>query len=243
MSPRVRKTAAVVSSAVLVGGGGVAAVAAASTGKHPKQDKLAGAAPYGNGYGSGGPGPGRGGPGGVPSDQAATIAKALGVTTDQLQAAITAARPDKGQKPDGDGRAAELATALGVDASKVEAILDANKPTPPSGTAKPDPSSAPQQGYGSGPGGPGGHGPGVDGGRPGMDDSKLIAALATGLSIDQATVKAAFEKIAAAHEADHSTQETAFYAAIAKTLGVDASKVQQAFEAARPTPPTPPTGG
>ena len=124
----------------------------------------------------------------------------------------------------------ELAEALNVDAAKVRSILEANRPTPPEGG----------QGYGpgAGPGGPrGGH---PDGGRPGFDDSALIAALATGLNIDQATVKAAFEKLAAAHEADHGARENAFFAAVAKALGLDASAVQKAFEAARPAPPTPP---
>jgi hypothetical protein len=67
--------------------------------------------------------------------------------------------------------------------------------------------------------------------------------LAKGLNVDESTVKAALDKIAASHEADHVARETAFYAAIAKSLGVDASAVQKAFEAACPKPPARPDSG
>jgi hypothetical protein len=238
MSPRVRKTAAVVTSAVLVVGGGVAA-AAAATGNSAKRSKQQ--VPYGMGFGMGYGAPGHGpggdhgpGRGGLPPDALASIAKTLGVTTDQLQSAVEAARPTgklDGAHDRGD-IAQELADALNVDAAKVRSILEANRPTPPEGG----------QGYGPGAGLGGPRGGHPDGGRPGFDDSALIAALATGLNIDQATVKAAFEKLAAAHEADHGARENAFFAAVAKALGLDASAVQKAFEAARPAPPATPGG-
>ena len=66
----------------------------------------------------------------------------------------------------------------------------------------------------------------------------MITALATGLNLDEATVKAAFDKLDAAHKADHAADHDAEYAAIAKTLGVDADAVKAAFEAARPAKPT-----
>jgi hypothetical protein len=214
-----------VTAAVLVGGGGVAA-ASAATGNATKPSKQQ--AP------NGAPGHGRGGDrGGLPSDALASIAKALGVTTDQLQSALDAARPtDKPDKGPAD-LASELASALNVDAAKVQSILEANRPTPPAGADGEDRRPGP----GPGPGGP------PRGGRPGFDDGALVAALAKGLSIDEATVKAALQKIAAAHEGDHAARESAFYAAIAKSLGVDASAVQKAFEAACPKPPARPDSG
>jgi hypothetical protein len=223
MSPRARKTAAAVTAALLVGGGAVAA-ASAATGNATKQQQ----AP------NGAPGHGRGADrGGLPSDALASIAKTLGVTADQLQSALDAARPaDKPDKGPAD-LASELAGALNVDASKVQSILEANRPAPPDG-AKGDRGP---RGEGRGPGGP------PPGGRPGFDNSALVSALAKGLNVDEATVKAALDKIAASHEADHAARETAFYAAIAKSLGVDASAVQKAFDAACPKPPARPDSG
>ncbi|MEV4422694.1 hypothetical protein AB0L40_22365, partial [Patulibacter sp. NPDC049589] len=81
-------------------------------------------------------------------------------------------------------------------------------------------------------------GPGGGPGGPGKDDTKLVAALATGLGIDEAKVKTALADIAAAHEKDHAAKDAARYAAIAKTLGLEAKDVQAAFEAARPAKPT-----
>jgi len=49
-----------------------------------------------------------------------------------------------------------------------------------------------------------------------------------------ATVKAAFDKIHAAHEADHSARDAAMYAAVAEKLGLSADAVKAAFEANRP---------
>ena len=149
------------------------------------------------------------------------IATTLNVTTDQLSAAIKANRP---AKPAGDDMATALATALGVDATKVKTILDANRPARPSAGTKPPAGAKP----------PAGDRP-ARGAKP--DDSKLITALATGLSLDEATVKAAVDKLDADRQAAHETQETARYAAIAKSLGVDADAVKAAFEAARPAKP------
>jgi hypothetical protein len=64
-----------------------------------------------------------------------------------------------------------------------------------------------------------------------------VTALATGLNLDQAAVEAALAKVQAANQADHDARETARFTALAKTLGVDAAKVQAAFEAVRPARP------
>jgi hypothetical protein len=159
------------------------------------------------------PGGKRGGP--MSTASLAAIAKTLGVTSAQLKAAMDATKPAKGDRPARAGMAAELATALGVETSAVQTILDANRPARPAAGTKPAAGSKPKRGA-----------------RP--DNSKLITALASGLNLDEATVKAALGKIDAAHMADHTARETAMYAAIAKELGVEASAVKAAFEANRP---------
>lgn len=165
------------------------------------------------------PGAKRGG-GPMSSAQLAAIAKTLGVTSAQLKSALDASRPAKptGGKPGPDAMATALAAALNVDVAKVKEILDANRPAKPAAGARP-----------------------AQGARPAKpDQSKLIAALATGLSIDEATVKAALDKIEAAHKADHSVRETAMYAAVAKELGLSTDAVKAAFEANRPAKPAKP---
>jgi hypothetical protein len=161
------------------------------------------------------PGGKRGG-GPMSTAQLAAIAKTLGVTSAQLKAALDASKPAKPTSAKRkDGMAAALATALNVDVAKVAAILDANRPARPAAGTKP-----------------------AKGTRPAKpDDAKLVTALATGLSIDEATVQAAFDTIEADHQADHTARETAMYAAVAKELGLSADAVQAAFEANRPAKP------
>ncbi len=159
-----------------------------------------------------------GGP--MSSASIAAIAKTLGVTSAQLKAALDASKPAKGTKPDGSGMAAELATALGVDAAAVQTILDANRPAKPAAGSKPTAGSRP---------------------KPGArrSNTKLVAALATGLNLNEATVKAALDKIDAAHKADHPSRGDAMTAAIAKQLGLSTDAVRAAFEANRPAKPAP----
>lgn len=137
----------------------------------------------------------------------AKIASALGVSSADLKAALEANRP---AKPSGDGAkggfAADLATALGVEESAVQAILDANKPA-----GKP-----------------------AKGSRP--DQSALVTALASGLSLDEATVTSALESLHGKH--DRRGPGTELYATIATALGKTAAEVQAAFEANRPAAPT-----
>jgi len=71
-------------------------------------------------------------------------------------------------------------------------------------------------------------------------NARLVAALATGLKLDEATVKAAFAKIDAAHKADHAAREDARHAAIAKQLGLSSDAVEAAFDANRPAKQGPP---
>ena len=153
-------------------------------------------------------GPRHGGP------DLAKLAAKLGVTEAQLKAAIDATRPAAGAKP-GDHRdalATDLAAALGVSTDKVQSILDANRPARPAAGTKPAAGTRP----------------------PKPDSSALVSALSSGLSIDTATVQAAFDKLQAAHEADHSAREAAMAAALAKQLNLDAVTVQKALASLRP---------
>jgi protein-disulfide isomerase-like protein with CxxC motif len=171
----------------------------------------------GTGTGAGGDRPAHRGGGPMSSATLAKIAAQLGVSTTQLKAAMTATKPAK-PAAGTDRRAAmatELAGALGADVAKIQTILDANRPARPTG-AKPA-------------------GPPPAGARP--SNTKLIAALASGLGIDEATVKAALDKIEAAHKAEHAAREIAMYAALAKELDLSADAVQAAFEANRPAKP------
>jgi hypothetical protein len=164
---------------------------------------------------AGHPGHNRGGP--LTTAQLQKIASTLGVGTDALEAALDANRPARpaGDMPKGgpDRLASDLATALGVDVSAVKKILDANRP--------PRPAGRPPQG----------------GAPPKRDHAALITALASGLSLDEATVKAAFDKLDAARQADETARHTAMYAALAKTLGLSTDAVQSAFEATLPAKP------
>jgi protein-disulfide isomerase-like protein with CxxC motif len=176
-----------------------------------------GVAQAGTGTGAGGDRPAHRGGGPMSSATLAKIAAQLGVSTTQLKAAMTATKPAK-PAAGTDRRAAmatELAGALGADVAKIQTILDANRPAKPAG-AKPA-------------------GPPPAGARP--SNTKLIAALASGLGIDEATVKAALDKIETAHKAEHTAREAAMYAALAKELGLSADAVQAAFEANRPAKP------
>jgi hypothetical protein len=163
----------------------------------------------------GGHGPKRGGP--LSSAQLSKIAASLGVTTDALKAALDANRP---ARPSGDGPkggpqqfASDLASALGVDTSAVKTILDANRPARPA--SRPAPGTKPAK----------------------PDTTALVAALSSGLNLDEATVQAAFDKLEASHRADETARHAAMYAALAKSLNVSSDAVKAAFEAALPAPP------
>jgi hypothetical protein len=160
-------------------------------------------------------GPGCAGP--ASTAQIEQIASKLGVTAAALKSALEASRP---ARPSGDGPkggpqqlAADLASALGVETSAVQEILDANRPAQPTG--RPPRGAKP----------------------PKPDQGALVSALASGLSLDEATVKAAFDKLDAARQADEAARRTAMYAGVAKTLGLDTSAVQAAFEAVLPAKP------
>jgi protein-disulfide isomerase-like protein with CxxC motif len=153
---------------------------------------------------------------GMSDAQLSALAGKLGVTTSRLKAALAAIRPATpagGERPKRGDMAADLAAALGVETAKVQEILDANHPAKPA------------QGPHGGPGRA----------RPAKpDNTALIAALASGLGLDEATVKAAFDKLEAAHQAEHKARDAAFAAALAKELGLKTDVVQAALDATRP---------
>lgn len=149
------------------------------------------------------------------STQLGAIATQLGVTTTQLKAAMQASKPADGAgQARGDAMATALASALGADVAKIRTILDANRPAKPGrGSRSGTPPAKP-------------------------DSSRLAAALASGLGIDQTTAQAALDKLNAARKADHATRESAMYAAVAAQLNVSTGAVKAAFEANRPAKPS-----
>jgi hypothetical protein len=205
---RIRSITAAVTAVAVMGAGGLGvADAATSSGTTTKSTTSSSSTVKRNG---------KPGPRAMSATTLAAIAKAIGVSSADLKAAMDANKPAKptGTKADrGAGMAADLASALGVQTSAVQTILDANRPAKPADGTKPAPGTKP-------------------------DESKLVAALASGLNLSEATVTAALTKLHAAHEADHTAREAAMYAAIAKKLNVDAATVRAAFEANRPAPPT-----
>ena len=154
--------------------------------------------------------------GGPPKPAIGKIATALDVTAAELRAALEANKPARptGQRPGPEQFAADIAAKLGVETSAVQEILEANKP--------PRPAGKPQRGQRP----------------PKPDHTKLIAALADGLGIEQSTVETAIGELEAARKAEHESRHQAMYAAVAEALGKTAAEVEAAFEANRPAKPT-----
>jgi hypothetical protein len=162
------------------------------------------------------------------------LAKALGVSTPQLEAALNKLRPN-GPARDARhdfGLADALAKGLNLDAAKVRSALDALRAN---GRPSGDPAAALAKALGIdaarlrsalkdlrpvGPGRPG---------RP--DDSAFAADLAKALGLDATKVKAALDKLRTAKEADHQAREDKVAAALAAKLNLDVSKVKDALAA------------
>lgn len=158
----------------------------------------------------------------LPASALAKIADALGVSTAELRAAMQATRPGKpasGQRPERGARAAELAAALaqalGAETDAVREILEAHRPAGPAADRRP-----------------------ARGARPTAPDlDELVAALATGLDVSEAKVRAALDELHDAHRAEREQRHTAMYAALAQELGLRTEQVRAAFEANRPQRP------
>jgi len=181
-------------------------------------------------------GPGRGGPHGP---NLAALASRLGVTQARLRTALNSIRPVGGPRPGArppgppppgfrpghrppggpggprgghetaDGTA--LATALGTDRAKtIAAVRKAEAAEHAAGRRGPQEDTAAQ--------------------------AKIIAA-ELDVDVDEAKVKAALDKLEAAHRARHEQRETRFATALAKALNLDVDKVKAALRATRPPPP------
>lgn len=151
------------------------------------------------------------------------LAQRLGVSTARLREALQAIRPARGERGPGPrgGKgdlAAKLATALGVEPAAVEEILAANRPQPPARGERPRHGERPR-----------------GGGRPPRPDlSRLVTALAEGLDVEEAKVKAALDALETRHRAEHDARHAEIAAALAKELGLDADDVEAAL---RDVPP------
>lgn len=122
------------------------------------------------------------------------------MTSTQLTAALDATRPprpaDRARPDRGAGLASDLAKALGVDVAQVKAILDVNRPAKPAEAARKMGKHA----------------------RPG--NSKLVAALASGLHLERAAVQAAFDTIDAARKTEHDKSRSRRPGSFAARMGI-----------------------
>jgi DNA-binding MarR family transcriptional regulator len=166
------------------------------------------------------------------TDFAQRIADALKIDRAKVEAAFDKLRPKRPERRPRapEAFAAALAKELGLTTAKVQAALEKhrNNPTSPSDLAQ-ELGVTEQQlhdAFHAVMGKIRPHGPG-DRDRPGL------ANLAKQLGVTNAQLEAAFEKLRAQHEdlRDRFAQE------LAKRLGLDASKVEDALEASRPRRP------
>ena len=150
--------------------------------------------------------------GGPSAAQVKALAEKLGVSTTELRSAMAATRPSRtaGARRGGPGdMAAAIATALDADPAKVQSILESSRPVD---AAPPKPGTKP-------------------------DTTALVAALATGLGLEQSVVSDAVAKVEAAKRAEHEARHAEMAAALAEKLGLTTAKVQAALEATRPAKP------
>lgn len=151
---------------------------------------------------------------------AAALAAKLGVTAEQVQAALEALRPDPASttRPDPSRFPAKLAEQLGKSEAEVKAALDALR----------------AEGNVRGPGmrhGPGGHGPDGDGPH-GPGSPEALNALAAKLGVTAEQLKAAFDAIRPA--AGTRPDPSQLPAKLAEQLGKSEADVKAALDAVRP---------
>ena len=163
---------------------------------------------------AGGPGDpggrGHGGPGGGRVDTAA-LAKTLGVTEDKVQAALDKVRPAKGDRDDKrTAWTAAIAKALGQSTADVQAVLDANRPSPPS-AGTPRRSSGPP--------------------------SRMTQRWPRRSPRSSGSPRTRRRPRWTPRTATRTSRGDELAAALAKELGLDATKVNSALEALRPDRP------
>jgi len=143
---------------------------------------------------------------------AAALAAKLGVTSDQVDAALKAIHPADGTRPDPAGFPKALADQLGKSEAEVKAALDALRADGQFGGP----------GHGHDGHGPGGHGP----------DGPMAAALASKLGVTTDQLKAAFDAIRPA--AGTRPDRGQLPAKLAAQLGKTEAEVKAALDAVRP---------
>ena len=133
-----------------------------------------------------------------------------------------------------------IASKLGVSTAKLQAAIEANRPARPTGEQRGD------RGAGRAADIAGALDADaakvaeiLEANRPARpaDGTKLAAALASGLGLEQSAVESALDKLDAEHRAEREARDTARAAAIAKALGLETADVQAAFEAVEPAKP------
>lgn len=144
---------------------------------------------------------------------AAALAAKLGVTSEQVQAALEAIRPAEGTRPDPTQFAAKLAEQLGKSEADVKAALDALRAE---GTVR-----GPGMGHGTDGDGP--HGPA---------SPEMVSALAAKLGVTADQLKSAFEAIKPA--AGTRPDRSQLPAKLAAQLGKSEADVNAALESVRP---------
>ena len=162
------------------------------------------------------------------TDFAQTLADALSIDRAKVEAAFDKLRPKRPDRPRAPGAfAAALAKELGLTSAKVRAALQKhrNHPTSPDELAKELGVSAQKlhDAFHAVMGKIRPRGPG----RPGLDN------LANALGVTRAQLEAAFDKL----RDDHDQLRDEFAEELAKRLGLDPSKVQDALEESRPFGP------
>lgn len=169
--------------------------------------------------------------GGDPRERmSVALADALNLPAAKVKAALDAVRPDRGDRRDGFAKA--LADALSIPVATVQSALAAQRDDRHDPGSRADDEAAFAKALGvttaqlqaafdklraAGP--PKGAGPGA-----GPD----LSALATKLGVSTTALSAALDKVRTAADAQRKAERTAFVAALAKRLGLPASKVEAA---------------
>ena len=143
---------------------------------------------------------------------AAALAAKLGVSADQVDAALKAIHPAAGTRPDPAGFPKALADQLGKTEAEVKTALDSLRAAGQFGGP----------GHGRDGHGPGGHGP----------DGPMGAALASQLGVTTDQLKAAFDAIRPA--AGTRPDRSQLPAKLAAQLGKTEAEVKAALDAVRP---------
>lgn len=187
-------------------------------------------------------------PGGAANS--AALAKALGVSTAQLEAAVKTAREQAAAAstdPAAEQAAAVKAIAKATDSDEatIQSTLDAQRPAGgprgrgdrPAGTTPPDRPAGTTPPAG-GPGPASRHRHGGAGGRELASNAGLVTALAKATGKSERAVKTALGAVDNVRAVERRAREAEFAKNLAVALGLTQAKVSAAIEATRPARPT-----